>query len=917
MNPLLQQFIQEGRDLLQGSAESLMALERDPQDVESLVKLFRAVHTLKGNSGFFDFPAMTQVLHAAEDVLDEVRSGSMPFTNELADIQLEVLDLVSMQLDEVEQNKGILSDQYTSFSQALVRRLRILRDPEAADATNFEASQTDKLDDFVEPEALLRCPEEIRMDAFREAARGQTLLWVTYEPDEGAFYQKEDPFGRMRAIPGVLWGTFEERYPWVDLDTMDCYHCNLDFHALVAGSEFDVLDYFRESIDYVRYGQVSPLFLIRPEGEENGGPLFEDFSAEAFLALERGDWEGLRASVQTVLELSASTLWVSSVLRWLLVVLEEMPDAHVLQETLLMAVHTHELPPIRDVAIRPGSRPVAPAEVTPPISDEDEACVHALLDAQREILGLPDGVEWIDGRLRATVASIRGCHKVAGRSVEGLDEALAAALAVHSATPLSHWLQDAIEHPRRALTQEVQQVSTRPVEPEDLLEDAYPRPVVLTDGPSRGQSPPIPLPASTSTPAPIREPIAPAPVQEESRVVKKADEPVTVKVLKVEQTKVDRLMNLIGELVVAKNSLPYLAGRAENLYGVRELGREIKAEFSVINRIAEEMQDAIMQVRMMPVSFVFQRFPRLVRDISRQMSKEVVLSLEGEETQADKNVIEAMADPLMHAIRNSLDHGFEPPDERERLGKSREGHLLIRAHSESDRVTIEVIDDGRGIDVQRIRDKAREKGLVDEQTLERMTDDEALQLVFLPGLSTAKTITSVSGRGVGMDVVRSTLAQFGGGVHLSSELGKGTRLRLSLPLSMAVNHVMIVESNAQIFGIPMEAIVETVRVPQDRVQGIKDQHTTVLRGKIIPLVSLNSLLALDKPQVLNEEGEIAVLVVWLGTEQVGLIVDSFRDVMDVILKPLPGELGSIPCYAGSALLGDGSVLMVLNPSQLF
>lgn len=912
MNPLLQQFIQEGRDLLQGSAESLMALERDPQDAESLTKLFRAVHTLKGNSGFFDFPAMTQVLHAAEDVLDEVRSGDIPFTNELADIQLEVLDLVSMQMDEVEQNSGILSDQYTSFSQALVRRLRILRDPEAAAAPEGASFNSDKLDDFVEPEALLRCPEEIRMDAFREAARGQTLLWVTYEPDEGAFYQKEDPFGRMRAIPGVLWGTFEERFPWVDVDTMDCFHCNLDFHALVAGSEFDVLDYFRESIDYVRYGQVNPLFLVRPEGEENGGPLFEDFSAEAFLSLERGDWEGLSASVRTVLELSASTLWVSSALRWLLVVLEEMPDAHALQEALLMAVHTHELPPLREVSIRPGSRPAQPVEGSPPISDEDEACVHALLDAQREILGLPDGVDWIDGRLRAAVASIRGCHKVAGRAVDGLDEALTAALSAHSASPLAHWLQDAIDHPRRALPQDLTPPqNSAPPAPAELLEDAYPRPVVMSAAtPSAPASSPAPIPS-------VREPVVIPPAQEETRVVKKSEEPVTVKVLKVEQTKVDRLMNLIGELVVAKNSLPYLAGRAENLYGVRELGREIKAEFSVINRIAEEMQDAIMQVRMMPVSFVFQRFPRLVRDISRQMGKEVVLSLEGEETQADKNVIEAMADPLMHAIRNSLDHGFEPPDERERLGKSREGHFLIRAHSESDRVTIEIIDDGRGIDVQRIRDKAREKGLVDEQTLERMPDDEALQLVFLPGLSTAKTITNVSGRGVGMDVVRSTLAQFGGGVHLSSELGKGTRLRLSLPLSMAVNHVMIVESNAQIFGIPMESIVETVRVPQDRVRGIKDQQTTVLRGKIIPLVSLNSLLALDTPQVLNEEGEIAVLVVWLGTEQVGLIVDSFRDVMDVILKPLPGELGTIPCYAGSALLGDGSVLMVLNPSQLF
>jgi two-component system chemotaxis sensor kinase CheA len=376
-------------------------------------------------------------------------------------------------------------------------------------------------------------------------------------------------------------------------------------------------------------------------------------------------------------------------------------------------------------------------------------------------------------------------------------------------------------------------------------------------------------------------------------------------------------MNLIGEMVVAKNSLPYLANRAENQFGVRELAREIKAQYAVINRIAEEMQDAIMQVRMTPVSFVFQRFPRLVRDISRKLGKEVDLVLEGEDTEADKNIVEALADPLVHIVRNSLDHGLELPEERVAAGKPRIGKLIIRAVQESDRVLIEITDDGHGIDPALIKRKAYEKGIIDEATLERITDQEAINLVFGAGFSTAEIISDLSGRGVGMDVVRSAIDKVGGTVQLSSAPGKGTTLRLSLPLSMAVTNVMIVESRGQIFGVPMDRVVETVRLPSADIRTIKRQKTTVLRNRIVPLVSLNHLLAVPAEPLANADGEFAALVVRIGGEQVGLLVDDFREVVDVILKPLPGELAKLNAYAGTALLGDGSVLMVLNPKELF
>jgi two-component system chemotaxis sensor kinase CheA len=318
----------------------------------------------------------------------------------------------------------------------------------------------------------------------------------------------------------------------------------------------------------------------------------------------------------------------------------------------------------------------------------------------------------------------------------------------------------------------------------------------------------------------------------------------------------------------------------------------------------------------MSVSFVFQRFPRLVRDISRKLGKEVVLVLEGEDTEADKNIIEALADPLIHIVRNSLDHGLESPQVRRAAGKSAEGRLLIRASQEADRVVIDISDDGKGIDPAVIKRKAYEKGIIDEATLERISDQDAINLVFAAGFSTVDVVSDLSGRGVGMDVVRAAVEQVNGTVTLESRVGEGTRLRLSLPLSMAVTNVMIIESNRQIFGVPMDMVVETVRIARSSIHWIKNVQTAVLRGRIVPLRSLNDLLATDKAQLANDNDEFATLVIRMQGEHVGIVVDDFREVVDIILKPMNGVLAGLPGYAGSALMGDGSVLMVLNPKEL-
>ena len=253
---------------------------------------------------------------------------------------------------------------------------------------------------------------------------------------------------------------------------------------------------------------------------------------------------------------------------------------------------------------------------------------------------------------------------------------------------------------------------------------------------------------------------------------------------------------------------------------------------------------------------------------------------------------------------------------RRAAGKSQTGTLTIRASQESDRVIIEITDDGKGIDPAVVKLKAYQKGLIDEATLERIGDQDAANLVFLPGFSTADVVSELSGRGVGMDVVKTAVEKVNGTVTLTSEKGKGTHIRLALPLSMAVTNVMIVETDGQTFGVPMESVVETVRVPESAIRTIEASRAAVLRGRIVPLKSVNELLglaALPKP---NAEGELAVLVVRFGGESVGLLVDEFRETAEILLKPMTGVLAGLSGYSGSALMGDGSVLMVLNAKEM-
>jgi two-component system chemotaxis sensor kinase CheA len=383
--------------------------------------------------------------------------------------------------------------------------------------------------------------------------------------------------------------------------------------------------------------------------------------------------------------------------------------------------------------------------------------------------------------------------------------------------------------------------------------------------------------------------------------------------VRVPEARVDALINLAGELMVLKNSFAHLARQVEAEAGP-DLSRAARREHDAIERLAADFHDAALSLRMVPVGEVLRRFPRLVRDLSQRLDKKVELVTRGETTESDKAIVDRLYEPLLHIVRNALDHGIEAPDARRAAGKPETGSITIAASQAGDRIVIEIADDGRGIDPSAVRRKAEERGLMPRETLLALPDEQVLGLIFTAGISTAAQITEISGRGVGMDVVRQTVEQIGGKVSLASRPGAGTSVRLDLPVSIATARIMVVETAGQRFGISMDSVTETVRVKPDRIRPIKNNEGFVLRDRLVPICSLAALMGLGETR---SSGDARLLIiVEAGAKIAAVEVDSIRDRMQAVLKPMQGLLSATRGYAGTTILGDGSVLLVLDVKEI-
>jgi len=378
--------------------------------------------------------------------------------------------------------------------------------------------------------------------------------------------------------------------------------------------------------------------------------------------------------------------------------------------------------------------------------------------------------------------------------------------------------------------------------------------------------------------------------------------------LRVDVDLLNRMMNLVGELVLTRNQILQMVSTDANL---TVLSRRL-------DMVTADLREAVMKARMQPVSHVFSKFPRMVRDLAQQLNKRVRLVMEGQETELDKSLLEAIKDPLTHSVRNAIDHGIEVPHLRETAGKDPEGILRLRAYQEGSHVVIEVSDDGGGMKVERIRDKALERKLITRERAAQLSDRELMQLIFLPGFSTAEAITNVSGRGVGMDVVRTNVEKIGGKVEIDSRAGKGTTLRLRIPLTLAIVPALIVQSRGQNYALPQGALSELVHLSSEQVQTqvewMEGAALYRLRGKLLPLVFLGSLLKQQEQPDKSREAYIAVLNA--EGRRYGLVVDSLADPEEIVVKPLSSVLKRIRLFSGATVLGNGEMALILDPGAI-
>jgi two-component system, chemotaxis family, sensor kinase CheA len=420
-------------------------------------------------------------------------------------------------------------------------------------------------------------------------------------------------------------------------------------------------------------------------------------------------------------------------------------------------------------------------------------------------------------------------------------------------------------------------------------------------------------------PLPVSEvqwfkPPAPEPAQATSVSPSASQEPHKSQTIRVNVERLDHLMNLVGELVIHQTRIKQIE-RLQKQQSSEETMNELALISDHISRTVGDLQESVMKARMLPIEQLFNRFPRMVRDLSRSLNKQIELIIEGKETELDRTLIEEIADPLIHLIRNAVDHGIESPSERTQAGKSPAGRLRLRALHEDNQVVIYVEDDGAGINPARMKESALKKGIIASEEAEGLSDREAIELIFRPGFSTAGAVSDISGRGVGMDIVKSHIEKLNGIIDIETAVGQGTCFKIKLPLTLAIIVGLLVKLNEQTFVIPMSSISEIVRVPVTEIQKVNGQSVILLREKVIPVVWLHEYF---QYQTLQSQGKhVQLVVIGSAEKRFALAVDELMGNQEVVIKSLGTFIGKVDCIAGATILGDGKVALILEASSIY
>ncbi len=889
-------FILEAKEHLESIEPNLLELEKAPENLSLLNEIFRPMHSLKGASGFLGLNKINGLAHRAENIMDELRKGSMSVTSEIMDVILSATDALRTMIDNLENGVGE-GDVDTSPIIATIDAIMAGGAPPAAAAPKPVAAKPAAPEAAPAPSGapVFESATEwiaslTKMPGYALTSFGETHLKDFVDEAQELIGQLSSGLLKLEDVaddPGEL------------VNDLFRYFHNLKGNSGIVGyNELNKLTHEAETLlNNVRKGEMSisndlvDLLLITvdaldalvgavdiPGGKAN--PLDMESLVEK---LERAA-SGMGVEMPFALpgsEAAASPAGASA---------SDAPEAGADAPAQSGESRAEDLAVFKDTMRQQReATDEALAQLSKDASQKDY--IDALYRALSTVQNSCNYMEFEDAKNYAGVTA--GLVDKARNT--DMDFSLMVDLLLQEVAIVYELVDKALEQ-AAAAAESAAAAEAQPEEPAAGPEAAQPAAVAAP-----AAAPAAKAPAAAAAPA----------------GAKKEEGSKTSSTIRVDHEKLDHLMNLIGELIINRNRYTMLARQLEDSTNVdlSEVAQVLSETTYAMARISDDLQDTIMKVRMVPVSTVFSRFPRLVRDLSRKSGKDVELVMEGEETELDKSVVEVIGDPLVHLMRNSMDHGIESEEVRLAAGKPAKGKVSLRAYHRGNSVAIEVEDDGKGIDPEVMRGVAVRKGLMSAEEAKLLDDREAIELIFAPGFSSAEKITDISGRGVGMDVVRTNIKNLKGSVSISSEVGKGSRFTLSLPLTLAIIDALMINLSGELYAIPLDAVSETVKLEASRLTDVKGRKAVTLRGEVLGIMDLAGLLGL--PSNMENQEMLPVVVIHDNDRRLGLVVDSLLERQEIVIKPLGEYLGDVPGISGATILGDGGVILILDPHEIY
>ena len=895
MNPILEQFLIEARENLLYLDKNLQNLE--DSDKETVNALFRSAHTLKGSSGLAGLDSVRQITHIAEDLLDAYRNGKITFSSNLLDTLYDMFDEVTELVDTTEESGEIAELDEDKLSEFKVLREKILDIKEEVN-TGID-TELIIIDDEVAPfanyfENIFNDIDvaSLPFDATKltaEAFKNMNYYIVDIDLSSDTLELGNDPFYSMFLLENEnVISIYTEVLGSAKEIKEDPLQWKTRIIALVKVNQELLENAFYNFMDEVSIYPLCTKALFNSELEVQSNESIVDFLNDLGKSIKDEEYTELKNNLKAVKDILNPSSLQGFLFSRLLFILEEN-DLKTLTITNILN-YIFELIGIDEICqnscedITENIREDEETdETTQTIDDEDltdldefkldldEKETNSLVDILTQQQNILSSVE--NENVVEQVKSILSKLEINLKQYFNLESC-------NDKLSLNHLIKSLLT------SLGIDEVIKREVKVEEkqkVVEESVQEETAAVQG---------------------QDGLV------ERRKEKRAAKPLA-KTVKIDLSDIDSMMDIVGEMLVIKNSLPYIAD-ALNIKNVDASKRDLLARYDEINRVTTALQERVMEMRLLSLSFIFDRYPKLIRDISKSLGKKINYNEEGGDTKLDKTIIEKLADPLIHIIRNSLDHGIESPEVRESAGKNPEGNINISAKSIGDKVYVTIEDDGKGIDVDKVVHKALEKKMVNPDELDEMSRDDKLLLAFHPGVSTMDKISDLSGRGVGMDVVRQTIDDIGGKISLKSELGVGTKLTLELPMSVALTNVFHIKLGDNNYALAMDSIKETVQVPTNEVEYVNKKPMLKLRGDLIPLNFYRSLLSKD----IDSGESYSLVIIDVDDYKYGLIVDKFVNQLDIIQKPLSSNFKDHPFISGTSLLGNGEVLFVVNPAKL-